>query len=254
MAKAKDLTGQRFGRLTVLERAPNIIYSSGSSATAWVCKCDCGNTVIIAGGHLKRKKNATKSCGCIAKENAMKQLNKIHNNELPSYKKYNNYDLSGKFGIGYIENANKNGINYFYFDLEDYNKIKNYSWHFARGYIEAWDYLNSEKKTNIRLHRLIMNCPDDLIIDHINHNTFDNRKENLRMVSDLENAWNHIPKNKYGVLGITYNKKKETYIVRITVNHKRLYIGSFKNINDAIKARKEAEVKYYGEYRYKETV
>lgn len=70
----KDLTGQRFGRLTVLEFVPD-----ESKKTRWKCKCDCGNQKIIHGNHLLS--GNTKSCGCLSQENAKRQgeNNKVHN-------------------------------------------------------------------------------------------------------------------------------------------------------------------------------
>ena len=58
MGKFIDLTGKKFGRLTVIERAKN----KGKS-TMWLCKCDCGNETIVNGSSLK--KDLTKSCGCL---------------------------------------------------------------------------------------------------------------------------------------------------------------------------------------------
>ena len=107
LGKFKDLTGQRFGRLTVIKRAEDYVSPKGSQNVQWLCKCDCGNEITIVGKALTRK-NGTKSCGCFAKEN----MSKIK-------KKYNTYDLSGEFGIGYTSKDEK-----FYFDLEDYDKIK----------------------------------------------------------------------------------------------------------------------------------
>ena len=54
----QDLTGLKFGRLTVIERAP-----SKGKDTRWRCKCDCGNEVVVRGNDLKR--GATQSCGCL---------------------------------------------------------------------------------------------------------------------------------------------------------------------------------------------
>lgn len=65
MSKLKDLIGQRFGRLTVVERAENKIYGNKQKAT-WLCHCDCGNDVIVVGESLRT--GATKSCGCLHKE------------------------------------------------------------------------------------------------------------------------------------------------------------------------------------------
>ena len=57
-----DLTGMRFGRLVVLERAEDHIYPSGKHRPRWKCKCDCGKEIITNGNYLKN--GDTKSCGC----------------------------------------------------------------------------------------------------------------------------------------------------------------------------------------------
>lgn len=60
-AKVIDLTGQKFGRLTVLSRVEN-----KKSRARWLCECECGNQVVVAGNDLKTGR--TKSCGCLSKE------------------------------------------------------------------------------------------------------------------------------------------------------------------------------------------
>ena len=64
MAKLIDLTGQRFGRLTVMERAEN----AKDGHARWLCKCDCGGEIIVVRGDLRDGK--VKSCGCLRKETA----------------------------------------------------------------------------------------------------------------------------------------------------------------------------------------
>ncbi len=76
MAYTKDLTGQRFGRLTVIEFAGNKITPNGSRKTMWKCLCDCGNEAVITGGQLNNGR--TKSCGCLQKE-VVGQINRTHN-------------------------------------------------------------------------------------------------------------------------------------------------------------------------------
>lgn len=66
MGKLIDLSGQRFGRLTVVERAGTKVTPCGSKRTLWLCKCDCGNTTITATQELK--KGDTKSCGCYQRD------------------------------------------------------------------------------------------------------------------------------------------------------------------------------------------
>ena len=57
-----DISGERFGRLTVIRR-----YGSCSSGSTWLCKCDCGNEKVVSKGHLKN--GDVKSCGCLQYEN-----------------------------------------------------------------------------------------------------------------------------------------------------------------------------------------
>ena len=57
-----DLSGQRFNKLTVLDKAPPIFSKSGRKRLTWVCKCDCGNTTIVTASNLK---HGTQSCGCL---------------------------------------------------------------------------------------------------------------------------------------------------------------------------------------------
>lgn len=68
MAKAIDLTGQKFGKLTVIERdlEYNKKHSNKNGYAFWLCKCDCGNFTSVAGPHLRE--GSTKSCGCLKKE------------------------------------------------------------------------------------------------------------------------------------------------------------------------------------------
>lgn len=71
MYKYQDLTGMRFGRLTVLRRGEDKVAQSGRHEKRWVCKCDCGNEALIQGSNLKN--GHTKSCGC-AKSEVLKQI------------------------------------------------------------------------------------------------------------------------------------------------------------------------------------
>ena len=66
MSKLVDLTGQIFGRLTVLGRADNYVTPSGHERVQWQCKCECGKGVIVLGNNLKTGR--TQSCGCLQAE------------------------------------------------------------------------------------------------------------------------------------------------------------------------------------------
>ena len=159
-------------------------------------------------------------------------------------RKDNKYDLSGNYGVGYTLKGEE-----FYFDLEDYDLIKDYCWHKdAHGYISC---KNNGKR--ILLHRLLMNINEPkIMIDHINHIIIDNRKSNMRIVNKSQNAMNHniLRNNTSGVTGISQRKDNKKWRARITVNNNNIYLGQFDSFEDAIKARKEAEEKYFGEFSY----
>lgn len=231
MSKLIDITGQKFGKLTVIKRAENTKLGE----SRWVCKCECGNEKIIEGRKLRTAH--TQSCGCIHKEYARRHIYEIS-------KKYNTYDLSGEYGIGYTSKGEQ-----FYFDLEDYEKIKEVCWYFTKlKYVRG--LLNGKP---ILQHVFILNKPAKMAIDHINHNTFDNRKENLRICSIQQNCMNHQPSNsnKSGYSGVTFRKDSKKWRAYITYKYKAIQLGTFKNMQDAINARKKAEEKYFGEFAYK---
>lgn len=69
-----DLTGQKFGRLTVIERAKDHIQTNGRHTVCWLCKCECGNTCEIRSADLKR--GATVSCGCYNRDRAKRGDNR----------------------------------------------------------------------------------------------------------------------------------------------------------------------------------
>lgn len=66
LSKLIDLTGKKFGMLTVLNRAEDYIFNSGRRERMWHCKCDCGNEINVFGENLKR--GNTISCGCFKRE------------------------------------------------------------------------------------------------------------------------------------------------------------------------------------------
>jgi predicted kinase len=100
------------------------------------------------------------------------------------------------------------------------------------------------------LHRLIMNVTDkDIVVDHINHDQTDNRKENLRLCSAWENSMNtSLSKNNTsGVNGVS-QMKNGRYRAYINFNHKQIPLGCYGTLEEAKDARHRASVKLYGEF------
>ena len=235
MVKAKnDLTGQVFNRLTVICQTDDYIDKNGKRYSQWLCKCSCDKNKTIAVRGSSLISGNTQSCGCIHTEGLIKIG---HNN-----KKSNVFDLSGEYGIGWTSNTNKE----FYFDLEDYDKIKNYCWneHVLPGGYHTIDARDADAKTVVRMPWLIVGKN----YDHINRNPLDNRKLNLRQASKKENNRNHsiVSNNTSGFSGVTWVKRINKWCARITVDNKRKHLGYYSDKNDAIISRLRAELKYYG--------
>ena len=226
----KDLTGKVFGEFNdfiVLNRYDeDYIFPNGRMIPQWVVQHVCGEKFIANTQYLKQNKIF---CSCMRPKCT--------------------YDLSGEYGVGYTFKKEE-----FWFDLEDYDKIKDYYWWYdSAGYVQA---IIGGK--HIRLHRLVMDVTNpSLIIDHIQHLTakehkIDNRKSNLRIVTSSQNNMNadRTKNNTSGVIGVCWNDLRQCWQAEIQVNKKKIFLGYFINKNEAAEARKKAEEEYFKEFAF----
>jgi len=159
------------------------------------------------------------------------------------YRKGNRYETEGKVTKVFFNNCD----DYFLCDTEDVELLNKHTWHKTRrGYASA--YRNYD---HVFAHVLLIGEKQGLEIDHINQNKLDNRKENLRHVSHTDNIHNvdySFRKKRNPATGVEYRcgKTKETYIAYISINHKKLHLGCFESLEEAKRARQEAEVFYWG--------
>jgi hypothetical protein len=204
-----------------------------------------------------------------------KVCQKIHNKS--SYNKYKNGE-SGTNGKPYIPRKgfneyivkddcaviyikNQKGETYeSYIDIDDLDKLikLNYSWHLFWSTTTKSYYVKTTERyveesgrkysRTIYLHRYLLNAPEELYIDHLNHNTLDNRKSNLKIVTNIENHENRRFRpninSSTGVKNVTYAKREKKYIVQFWVNGSNLRIGKFDNLEDAKKLAEENYQKY----------
>ncbi len=137
-------------------------------------------------------------------------------------------------------------------DTEDYERLKCYNWQ-ATG-IENYYYgiRKVSKGKHIKIHREIMGVLDrKLYVDHINGDTLDNRKENLRVCTPEQNQFNRKKqKGNYTSIykGVIWNKINLNWNARISCKGKRIHLGVFDNEKGAAKAYNEAAIKYFGEF------
>lgn len=227
----KDLSGMKFGRWTVLYQAEDRIRPCGKHTTMWHCVCDCGNEKDVSDGSLKNGDST--SCGCVLKEMLISKN-----------AKKNTYDMNGDYGICYFNNGG-----HFIFDKDDYDVLSKYTWSNRKGYAVSGERVNG-KRRNVILHRLLLGLSDGdgLEVDHINGNPGDNRKSNLRAVKHIDNMKNRklSSRNKSGYAGVRH---VDRWVASINADGKSIFLGIFDNKDDAVKARREAEEKYFGEMR-----
>lgn len=135
-------------------------------------------------------------------------------------------------------------------DDEDYEFLNQWKWRFGKnGYASRTQYLGGGKKhqkqVGIYMHKLVNKTPQGFHTDHINHNKLDNRKCNLRTTTCSQNMMNQsLSKiNKSGHKGVSWYKN--AWVSEIGANGVKIYLGRFSNIDDAVKARQEAELRYH---------
>ena len=245
----KNLIGQKFGRLTVLEYAGTKTYGkkNPTSGALWKCICDCQlnkpeeeweyhyvTTNELTSGN-------TQSCGCYGKE---KLLEALYARKTP-----NDYRKRKGYYIGYTKKGEK-----FYVDESDFELIKDNKWFLdENGYVVA--HLNDN--SFVFMHRIIMGLTpnDELEVDHIrgNKTTNDNRRYNLRVVTHAENQMNRKKQsnNTSGVIGVWYDKRKNRWIAEIQAYGKKHHLGQYKTIDEATDVRREAENILHGDYSYR---
>lgn len=233
IGKFIDLTGKKYGRLIVIKRV-----ETKNGSPLWECECDCGKHIKTNSRELRH--GHTRSCGCLKKETII-QFNRN------TKRKYNTYDLSGEYGVGYTSKGEE-----FYFDLEDYEKIKDHCWLIDNnGYVE-YSKRNAGVAKHVLMHRVIMNACDEEDVDHINGASTrnDNRKCNLRVCTHQKNMCNYSkPKNNTsGITGVSWDNTHQVWKAYITYNNQRVALGAFYDFDDAVRTRLLAEKKYFQEY------
>lgn len=139
-------------------------------------------------------------------------------------------------------------------DDEDYDRINKYKWQAVpnrdKWYAKRSFTVGKCKRIGVRLHRFILNAPPDKDVDHINGNTLDCRKSNLRICNESQNAQNRgkTKSNTSGFKGVSYKKKNHKWYSQIMFDKHNYHIGYFNNPVDAAIAYDKKAIEFFGEF------
>ncbi len=211
----QDLTGMRFGRLTVLGRDDDYVGPSGRRRGKWLCKCDCGKDTSVLTTRLRN--NRTTSCGCFQKEMASIS-NTTHN--LSQHKAYKTYIL----------------MMYRCYTVKDVTSTS-YIYYKARG-IKVEPFLQNTKNFCDFYDQLLLEYPgEDMSLDRID-NEAGYYRSNLRLASKHTQVCNRRlhKNNTSGYRGIHSSQHYNGWCGKITINGES-YIMYAPTIKEAVEWR-----------------
>lgn len=214
MTKRLDVTGQRFGSLTVLAVSGKDVHGN----FMWLCQCDCGNKRVVGGYRLRS--GHTKSCGCLQPEAARKASTVHGGRYLPEYSIWS----------AMIKRCGN-------------SKADNYERYGGRGISVCESWLNFENFFRDMGSRPTLKHSIDRIDNDKGYS-----KDNCRWATGVEQSANkRTPKNSStGTKGVSFGKGIGKYVAYISIDGKRTHLGCFETIEEAAEARHQAEIKCSG--------
>lgn len=150
--------------------------------------------------------------------------------------------------IGVVAIPLANGKGVALIDADDYAIVSAHKWHRARGYATAGGK-RGEGPTTISMHRVIMNAPSGVEVDHVNGVRNDNRRCNLRLVSRRDNMKN---KSSYGgtsqFKGVSWRARDRAWVAQISLDGKKQHIAQFSSELDAAWHYNHRAKELFGEF------
>ena len=133
-------------------------------------------------------------------------------------------------------------------DDEDFEWLRQWKWRFADRYVVRTETVSYKSRVTRWIHRVIMDTPSDMYCDHINHNTLDNRKCNLRNVNRIQSSANRRihSNNQSGYKGVV--QRGSRYRATVDYNGRHVFCETFSSKEEAAKAYDHYARLYHGEY------
>lgn len=226
MKKHAVETGQRFHGFTIVREDEPHITPNGTPFRRFVVRCDCGKIKSVVLHSLIR--GVSKSCGCLS-------VAPRPTEEPPPVENARWLPLTqGKWTLVDVD----------VFDALQGRKL------WLNGAGKYASLTRPIGKLQYGLHRFVLglNGSENTLVDHINCNTLDNRRSNLRFATRAENARNVKPRGKLKYKGVRLQGGK--WYARISLNKKVFELGAYKTITEAARAYNEAAKRLHGEFAW----
>lgn len=136
-------------------------------------------------------------------------------------------------------------------DAADFDWLNQWKWHAKRS--KSGYYAARKRAGQLTfMHRLVLDTPQHLRTDHINGNTLDNRRENLRTATPQQNACNRgpIPNSSSQYKGVGHVHSRGKWVAQIKINSRTIRLGYFANEIDAARAYDAKALELFGEFAY----
>lgn len=218
----KDETGKVYGKWTVLY----LDEESDVNTRHWVCRCECGTVKSVRGQSLREGKN-TQCKACCSKERAAENVK--HGALIKGKDRKTFYSYEAMLARCFRED----NLNY-----------ENYG---GRGITVCARWMEDGGKGYLNFHEDMGDRPNKHVLDRIDPNK-NYEPDNCRWVTSSESSYNRrrSKNNLSGRTGVTWNKARELWLATIYINYKTIQLGAFDSFEDAVKAREEAEMNYWG--------
>lgn len=136
-------------------------------------------------------------------------------------------------------------------DISDFELVSRFKWRASNSGKDFYAKGKIDKKTDVYMHRYILGATKGQMVDHINGNTLDNRRSNIRLSNKILNARNMKKSSKKGLSkykGVSYSKSSKRWVAYICINNKKINLKPSATEIEAAQKYNDAALKFFGEH------
>ena len=213
-------------------------------------------TCEVCNRQIFKKHHANNKVVCSKHMHQFRKYGKFLDNIQRTNADLNDFVINHKDGTVTFNVYNQRNLKVteFTIDIEDLPKVRYHKWRLSNSHIKTGNLNRQRDLSHVILGITKEDCQSGKVVDHINGDTTDNRKCNLRVCTQSENLLNKsfMSNNTIGFIGISYRKCRNSYDPEIRYKYKRCHLGQTKSLEEAVYKRYYAEKILFKEFANKE--